>query len=202
MLSPHTRAIAQPQPGTATGKLNAEMMPTTPSGCHCSSSRCDGRSDCISRPYNWRDRPTAKSHTSMTSCTSPRASLRILPFSRLISRARSSLRALKVSPNRRTISPRRGAGTWRHALNARCAATTVSSYSAWLGVRTLARVFPEVGSSDSMTSPSPRRKRPPAATPLTVAPGSKPKAERMSATVSARAVEDAVSIRVATMSDG
>jgi len=27
------------QPQTATGKLKAEMMPTTPSGCHCSIIR-------------------------------------------------------------------------------------------------------------------------------------------------------------------
>ena len=35
---------------TATGKLNAEMMPTIPSGCHCSYMRCCGRSECMVRP--------------------------------------------------------------------------------------------------------------------------------------------------------
>ncbi len=35
---------------TATGKLNAEMIPTTPSGCHCSYMRCCSRSECIVRP--------------------------------------------------------------------------------------------------------------------------------------------------------
>ncbi|MNL18903.1 hypothetical protein D3C87_1400750 [compost metagenome] len=33
---PHTRAKAAFQLQTATGKLKAEMMPTMPSGCHCS----------------------------------------------------------------------------------------------------------------------------------------------------------------------
>ena len=35
---------------TATGKLNAVIVPTTPSGCHCSYILCRGRSDCIVRP--------------------------------------------------------------------------------------------------------------------------------------------------------
>ena len=49
----HTEALPQMaarkafQAHTATGKLNAEMMPTTPSGCHCSYIRCCGRSECM-----------------------------------------------------------------------------------------------------------------------------------------------------------
>ena len=35
---------------TATGKLNAVITPTTPSGCHCSISRWCGRSDAMVRP--------------------------------------------------------------------------------------------------------------------------------------------------------
>ena len=50
MLSPHTAASAHPHPGTATGKLKAEMMPTMPSGCHCSVRRCCFRSECIWLP--------------------------------------------------------------------------------------------------------------------------------------------------------
>ena len=38
------------QAHTATGKLNAEMIPTTPSGCHCSYMRCCGRSECMVLP--------------------------------------------------------------------------------------------------------------------------------------------------------
>src|SRR5690242_1023549 len=37
--SPHTQAMAAFQLQTATGKLNAEIIPTTPSGCHCSYMR-------------------------------------------------------------------------------------------------------------------------------------------------------------------
>ena len=51
----HTVALPQMaernafQDHTATGKLNAEMTPTTPSGCHCSYMRCWPRSECIVR---------------------------------------------------------------------------------------------------------------------------------------------------------
>ena len=34
---PQTNAIAAFQDQTATGKLNAEIIPTTPKGCHCSN---------------------------------------------------------------------------------------------------------------------------------------------------------------------
>ena len=33
---PHTKAKVRFQDHTATGKLKAEITPTTPSGCHCS----------------------------------------------------------------------------------------------------------------------------------------------------------------------
>ncbi len=44
MESPQTAASAAFQAQTATGKLNAVMIPTGPSGCHCSIMRCSGRS--------------------------------------------------------------------------------------------------------------------------------------------------------------
>ncbi len=49
-LSPHTAAMAAFQLHTATGKLNALITPTTPSGCHCSIMRWSGRSECMVRP--------------------------------------------------------------------------------------------------------------------------------------------------------
>ena len=47
---PQTAAIIEFQDQTATGKLNAEIIPTTPSGCHCSYIRCSGLSECMFRP--------------------------------------------------------------------------------------------------------------------------------------------------------
>jgi hypothetical protein len=63
---------------------------------------------------------------SMPSCTSPRVSIRILPISRVIDRANSSLRARMISPARKTISARLGAGVNRHIPKAAAAASTAS----------------------------------------------------------------------------
>src|SRR5947199_7811661 len=45
VASPHTAARAAFQDQTATGKLNAVITATTPSGCHCSINRWLERSD-------------------------------------------------------------------------------------------------------------------------------------------------------------
>jgi hypothetical protein len=50
MLSPQTSASAAFHAQTATGKLKALMMPTTPSGCHVSIMRWPGRSVAMVRP--------------------------------------------------------------------------------------------------------------------------------------------------------
>jgi hypothetical protein len=49
-VSPHTAAIAAFQAHTATGKLNAVMIPTGPRGCHCSYIRWRGLSECMDSP--------------------------------------------------------------------------------------------------------------------------------------------------------
>ena len=48
--SPHTSASAAFQLHTATGKLNALITATGPSGCQVSVSRCPGRSEAIELP--------------------------------------------------------------------------------------------------------------------------------------------------------
>ncbi len=48
--SPQTKARQAFQAHTATGKLNAEITPTTPSGCQVSIIRCPGRSVAMVRP--------------------------------------------------------------------------------------------------------------------------------------------------------
>src|SRR5579864_4324358 len=78
---PQTHASILFQLHTATGKLNAEIIPTIPSGCHCSYIRCWGLSLCIVNPYSCRDKPTAKSQISIISCTSPNPSCRLFPIS-------------------------------------------------------------------------------------------------------------------------
>lgn len=58
-----TMAIALFHPNTATGKLNAVMIPIVPRGFHFSSSTCPGRSDGKMVPGRLRDSPRARSHT-------------------------------------------------------------------------------------------------------------------------------------------
>jgi hypothetical protein len=48
--SPHTSASIEFQAHTATGKLKAVMIPTVPSGCHCSRIVWPARSECIESP--------------------------------------------------------------------------------------------------------------------------------------------------------
>ncbi len=48
--SPQTKASIAFHAHTATGKLNALMTPTGPSGCHCSIMRCSKRSVTIVLP--------------------------------------------------------------------------------------------------------------------------------------------------------
>ncbi len=127
--SPHTMASAAFHDHTATGKLNALITPIGPIGCHVSLRRWSGRSEAIVNPCSWRDRPTARSQMSIISCTSPRPSERILPVSIDTSTARSCLCARSASPNTRMTSPRRGAGTDRHAAAASTERATAASRS-------------------------------------------------------------------------
>src|SRR5260370_19858207 len=89
---------------------------------------------------------------SIASCTSPRASARTFPISRVISRARSSLRLTRVSAARYKISARLGAGTRRHDWYASAAARTAASTSSALergNIPTNSRVFAGLQSSNA-----------------------------------------------------
>ncbi len=62
--------------------------------------------------------PTARSQTSIISCTSPSASEVIFPASSVTRDARSALCAVSSSPKRLTVAPRSGAGVERQTRNA------------------------------------------------------------------------------------
>ena len=66
-VSPQIQAKAVFQHQTATGKLKAEIIPTTPRGWYCSYILCPGLSECIVSPCNCLERPTAKSQISIIS---------------------------------------------------------------------------------------------------------------------------------------
>ena len=113
-VSPHTAARAEFHDQTATGKLNAEITPTGPSGCQCSYIRWLGRSEAMVAPYSWRDRPTAKSQMSTISWTSPIPSGTILPISSVTNAPSGSIFSRRASPSSRTYWPRWGAGRSCH----------------------------------------------------------------------------------------
>ena len=143
--SPQTSASAAFQDQTATGKLKAEMIAHGPSGCQVSVMRWPGRSEAMARPYNWRERPTAKSQMSIISCTSPRPSETILPTSSVTSAPKAFFEARNSSPRRRTSSPRRGAGTSRQARKAFCARSMIAGMSAAGVSRMRAISAPSIG---------------------------------------------------------
>ncbi len=150
--SPHTAAIAAFQDQTATGKLNAVMTPTGPSGCHCSIIRWPGRSDESVSPYSWRERPTAKSQMSIISCTSPWPSARILPISSVTRSPSGSLSSRSALPRSRMRSPRLGAGRSRQVSNARADRASTVSHAAEDARRTDASGSPVVGLDDTSSS--------------------------------------------------
>ncbi len=151
--SPQTSASAAFQDQTATGKLKAEMIAHGPSGCQVSVIRWPGRSEAMARPYNCRDRPTAKSQMSIISCTSPRPSDTILPTSSVTSAPRASFEARNSSPSRRTSSPRRGAGTSRQARKALWAVLMISAMSAAGVSRIRAISAPSIGERTASEPP-------------------------------------------------
>jgi len=93
--SPAISAKAVFHPLTAQGKLKAEMMPTFPIGFHYSIIIWPGRSLGMTLPPIVRERPTAISHMSIYSYTSPSPSDLILPISSDIREPRADLCFLK-----------------------------------------------------------------------------------------------------------
>jgi hypothetical protein len=82
---------------------------------------------------------------SIISCTSPSASLVILPVSADTMSASWLLAARSSSPIWRTSKPRRGAGTARHLTNAAAAAAIARSISSGVVSSTCAIVSPVMG---------------------------------------------------------
>src|SRR2546426_617098 len=118
--------------GIAIGKFQGVMQATTPSGTRTVIAHLFLSSDGTVSPCGCRPRPAAYLPMSIASCTSPRASLRTLPISCVISRASSSLRASMIRAALRTISPRAGGGVRRQPGNAFCAASRAAFTSSAL----------------------------------------------------------------------
>ena len=113
----------------AIGKFQGVMSPATPIGSRMDSAHLSGSSDGTVSPNRRRPSPAIRNAMSMASWTSPRASSRTLPISRVMWRAMRSLCSASRAAKRYRISPRRGAGVARHAGNARPAAATAAATS-------------------------------------------------------------------------
>ena len=76
---------------------------------------------------------------------SARASLKTLPFSRVINRAKDSCSAIIISKLLRNISARTRGAVAFHELNALCAASTADKQSSGVALETCASVEPSTG---------------------------------------------------------
>jgi hypothetical protein len=120
------------QDGTATGKFPAVITVTTPTGLRKVNSCLSGISLGTVCPYRRRPSPRKKSQVSMISWTSPRASAKGLPISRVTRRASAFLLSSMRRPMCAIARPRTGAGTSAHArcaCRASLAAATTSAGS-------------------------------------------------------------------------
>ena len=98
------------QHGIAIGKFQGVTIPAIPSGWRILIAHLSGSSDGTVSPNIRRPSPAMRNAMSMPSWTSPRASARTLPISRVIARASRSLCWAMSAPKRYRISPRFGAG--------------------------------------------------------------------------------------------
>ncbi len=88
------------QHGIATGKFHGVTIPATPIGTRMLMAHLSGSSDGTVSPNALRPSPAMRKAMSIPSWTSPRASVRTFPISRVIARATSSFRSARSAANR------------------------------------------------------------------------------------------------------
>ena len=139
--------------GTIAGKLNGQIMPTTPSGCRteCTSTLVEAFS--VNAPFIRCGIPQANSTTSWPRLTSPSASESTLPCSAVMIAANSGLRAFSSSRNANRIWVRRASEVSRHPGNASTAAWTTSLTSFSLASASCADTSPVAGLVTSLKRP-------------------------------------------------
>ncbi len=88
------------QHGIAIGKFHGVTIPATPIGWRMLIAHLSGSSEGTVSPNIRRPSPAIRNAMSIPSWTSPRASARTLPISRVIARARRSLCSAMSAPKR------------------------------------------------------------------------------------------------------
>src|SRR5258706_1574774 len=126
---PEINAGAIFQTGMETGKFHGAIAATTPSGCFSVYAKFFGSSLGTVSPPRRRPSPAMNSRMLIDFCTSPSASFRALPSSRVIRRATSSFCCSINSAAFASTRLRTGAGVSRHAGKASRAAATAARVS-------------------------------------------------------------------------
>ncbi len=104
---PAAIAIGKNHIGTIAGKLNGEMIPTTPSGCFSEYTSTPVDAFSLNAPLIRCGNPVASSTTSWPRRISPIASETTLPCSAVMISASSRLRAFNSSRNANSTPCRR-----------------------------------------------------------------------------------------------
>ena len=137
----------------ASGKFHGVMNRHGPTGFFTVSSRLPPAGAFIHRPWIRTASSENQRRNSPPYVTSPRASASVLPISRLISRARSSARAVTRSNARRRISPRSRGAVSAHSGCAATAASSAALASSTVPSATSVRTEPSAGSITSKRPP-------------------------------------------------
>ena len=144
-MLPAAIAIGKNHIGTMAGKLNGEMMPTTPSGSRleCTSTPVETLSECP--PLSRWLMPHANSTTSWPRAISPVASESTLPCSEVMISASSPRREFSSSRNANSTCVRRASEVRPHSWAAAWAAAMTLSASAVLASATRPDTWPDAG---------------------------------------------------------
>ncbi len=143
---PQATALAIIQSGTMAGKLNGVMPATTPSGSSTVRMSTPEETSELDHPFSRFGTPQANSTFSMPRATSPRASSRTLPCSRVTAAARSSRFESRISRSLNSNVARFVSEEAPHSSNAETAACTAASTSLAEASATSARGAPAAGS--------------------------------------------------------
>ncbi len=160
-LLPQAMAIGNIHIGTMHGKLNGVMPAHTPSGWRSENWSIPVEICSEYSPLSRCGMPVANSTTSSPRTTSPLASSKTLPCSRVISRASASWFFSSSSLNLNITRARRSAGVSAQAGNAAFAACTAASTVDASPRRTRPVTSPVAGLNTSLVRPAAPPTRPP-----------------------------------------
>jgi hypothetical protein len=142
---PQAMATGNIHIGTITGKLNGVMPATTPSGWRIDQASMPRAIWSVNSPFSICGMPTANSTTSIPRATSPWASAKVFPCSRVIRAAKSSVCCWHSCRYLNSTRARASGGVAAQAGKAAVAAATAASTSPPLASATRAQGWPCAG---------------------------------------------------------